>query len=37
MCKCPNEVKEFKIEITLEMLGLGDQLDINGKLRHIVT
>ena len=31
------KVNEFKIEITLKILGLGDQLDINGKLRHIVT
>ena len=27
------KVNEFKIEITLVILGLGDQLDINGKLR----
>ena len=33
----PMKVKEFKIEITLEILGLGDQLDINGKLKHIIT
>ena len=30
----PIEVNEFKIEITLEILGLGDQLDISGKLTH---
>ena len=33
----PIKVNEFKIEITLEILGLGDRLDINGKLRHLVT
>ena len=33
----PVKVKQFKIEITLEILGLGNQLDINGKLRRIVT
>ena len=33
----PIKVNEFKIEITLVILGLGDQLDINGKLRHLVT
>ena len=31
------KVKQFKIEITLEILGLGNQLDINGKLRLMVT
>ena len=33
----PINVNEFKIEITPVILGLGDQLDINGKLRHLVT
>ena len=33
----PIKANEVKIEITLERLGLGDQLDINGKLRHLVT
>ena len=33
----PIKVNEFKIEIALEILGQGDQLDISGKLRHLVT
>ena len=34
----PIKMNEFKIEITLVILGPGDQLDdINGKLRHLVT
>ena len=33
----PIKVNEIKVEITLEILGLGDQLDIYGKLRHEVT
>ena len=33
----PIKVNEFKIEISLVILGLGDQLDVNGKLRHLVT
>ena len=30
-------MNEFKTEITLVILGLGDQLDINEKPRHLVT
>ena len=33
----PIKVNEFKIEITLVIFGLEDQLDMNGKLRHLVT
>ena len=33
----PIKVSEFKIEITHEILCLGNQLDVNGKLRHFVT
>ena len=33
----PTKVKEFKIEITLVILGQGDQFDTNGKLRHLIT
>ena len=33
----PMKVKQFKIEMTFEILGLGNQLDISGKLRQIVT
>ena len=31
----PIKVNEFKIEITLVILGLRDQLYINGKRRHL--
>ena len=33
----PIKVNEFKIEITVEILVLGDQLDIYGKLRDVAT
>ena len=33
----PIKVNEFKIEITLVISGLGDQLDITGELRHLET
>ena len=33
----PIKGNDFKIKITLEILGPGDQLDIIGKLRHSVT
>ena len=33
----PIKVNEFKIGITLVILGLGDQLDVNGKPRYLVT
>ena len=32
----PIKANEFKIEITLVIWNLGDQLDINEKLRHLV-
>ena len=33
----PTKVNEFKIEISLVILGLGDQLYISGELRQLVS
>ena len=33
----PIKMNEFKIEITLVILGLGDQLYISGELRQLVS